>query len=371
MAKRNYGIDFLRMLSMFMVVILHVLKKGGILDNVFPNEYNYYIAWFLEIASYCAVNAFAIISGYVMWRSKPAVSKITELWMQVFFYGALATVIFYFTTPGAVGIRTIFNALFPITRNAYWYISSYFGMYLLVPVLNCAIRNISKRVLGVSLLSCYIFISIIPTFLLYDPYVLKGGYSTIWLCLMYLVGGYISKYKIVEKAKSSTGWLLFAGSVVITWLSKIIIRYATTAILGRPRFENILVSYTSPTIVMAGIGIFIACSKMTFPKPMEKIISICSPAALGVYLIHVQDLVWIYVIAGFSVDFAKESTIVMVGLIFLSAIIIYVACTIIDLLRIQLFKLLRIKKLCLKIDSAATKVFNKFFGRFLDEPENT
>lgn len=27
--KRNYGIDLLRMISMFMVVVLHVLGQGG------------------------------------------------------------------------------------------------------------------------------------------------------------------------------------------------------------------------------------------------------------------------------------------------------------------------------------------------------
>lgn len=371
MAKRNYGIDFLRMISMFMVVILHVLGQGGILSSSPKGSSSYWTAWFFEIASYCAVNIFALISGYVMWRSKTAISKISELWMQVFFYMALATGIFYFAVPGSVSLGSVINALFPVTRKAYWYISAYFGMYLLIPLLNCAVQNINKRAFGITLFACYIFFSIIPIFLLNNPYGLSSGYSMIWLSLMYLTGAYISKYGIAEKAKKSTGWLLFAGSVIATWLSKIAIRYATIKILGSPKFENSFISYISPTIVLASIGIFIACSKITFPKSIEKIIKLCSPAALGVYLIHVQKYIWVYIIKGFSADFAKESTIVMVGLIFLSAIIIYTACTIIDLLRIQLFKFLRIKKLCQKIDTLITKVFNKRFGKALSETENT
>ena len=159
--------------------------------------------------------------------------------------------------------------------------------------------------------------------------------------------------------------------MLATWISKFTIRFVTVKIFGSSKFENSFIIYTSPTIVLAGIGIFIACSKITFPKSIEKIIKLCSPAALGVYLIHVQPLIWFYVIKDFSAEFAKESTIVMVGLVFLSAIIIYTACTIIDLLRIQLFKLLRIKKLCQKIEALITKVFNKLFGKVLSETENT
>ena len=34
LAKRNYGIDLLRLVAMFLVVVLHVLGQGGVLANV-------------------------------------------------------------------------------------------------------------------------------------------------------------------------------------------------------------------------------------------------------------------------------------------------------------------------------------------------
>lgn len=367
MVKRNYGIDFLRIVSMFMVVMLHVLGQGGILSSAQTGGVNYWTAYFFEIASYCAVNSFALISGYVMWRSKTSVAKISELWMQVFFYGALLSGIFYILRPEAMSIKALLNIFFPITRKNYWYISSYFGMYLLVPLLNTAIKNASKKTFGISLISLFIFFSIIPTFLLRNPYSLTGGYSTMWLMLMYLTGAYLSKYQITEKVKKSTGWLLFICSVIATWLSKFAIRYIIIKILSHASHDDIFVSYTSPTIVLAAIGLFIACSKINFSKLCVKLISICSPAALGVYLIHVQNHVWKYVIKDFSADFASKNTLVMVGLVFLSAILIYIACTVIDLLRIGLFRLLRIKKLCMFIETSAKKLFFKIFGKFLKE----
>lgn len=83
MQERNYGIDFLRIISMFMIVILHILGNGGILASVQIGSSNYHLAWILEIASYCAVNCYALISGYVGIYSVHKYSNI--------FYGSVTT----------------------------------------------------------------------------------------------------------------------------------------------------------------------------------------------------------------------------------------------------------------------------------------
>ena len=47
--ERNIGIDLLRIVSMFMVVILHVLGHGGILNATIPFSFNHNLLWILEI----------------------------------------------------------------------------------------------------------------------------------------------------------------------------------------------------------------------------------------------------------------------------------------------------------------------------------
>ena len=66
--KRNYGIDFLRIYSMFLVVLLHSLGQGGLLYNLSMPDKQHSFVWFLEIFAYCAVNIFGLISGYVSYR---------------------------------------------------------------------------------------------------------------------------------------------------------------------------------------------------------------------------------------------------------------------------------------------------------------
>lgn len=56
MKTRNYGIDFLRMISMIMIVMLHTLGHGGILRSVSFLSVHYQIAWLLEVIAVAAQN---------------------------------------------------------------------------------------------------------------------------------------------------------------------------------------------------------------------------------------------------------------------------------------------------------------------------
>lgn len=111
--ERNYGIDLLRIVAMFMVVILHILGRGGILDATVAYSSNYYIAWFMEIATFGAVNCYAIISGYVGYNRKIKYSNLINILFCAGFYIVLLTVAGYFVVPGA-DIESVKNSLFHI-----------------------------------------------------------------------------------------------------------------------------------------------------------------------------------------------------------------------------------------------------------------
>ena len=83
---RNYGIDLLRITSMLYIVILHVLGHGGILSNVKAGSLHFHAAWLLESWCFCAVNIFALISGYVGYSEKERPHNYANyfvMWLQV------------------------------------------------------------------------------------------------------------------------------------------------------------------------------------------------------------------------------------------------------------------------------------------------
>ena len=52
--QRNYGVDALRMFSMYLITILHVLGQGGVL--AVSKGSAFYGNWMLETFAMCSVN---------------------------------------------------------------------------------------------------------------------------------------------------------------------------------------------------------------------------------------------------------------------------------------------------------------------------
>ena len=130
--QRNYSIDALRILSMFMVVTAHALGQGGILDVL--DETGAFFArreaaWILEIAAYSSVNCYALISGYVGINARYRYSNLALLWLRVVFYTVGITLFFFLVVPGATGIKELIQSFFPVTYGDYWYFTSYFALF--------------------------------------------------------------------------------------------------------------------------------------------------------------------------------------------------------------------------------------------------
>lgn len=142
---RNKGIDLLRIVSMIMVLFLHVLGKGGILGTVVRETANYQIAWLIEIAAYCAVDCYGIISGYVGVDSKFKYSNIIQLWCRVAFYTLIITGIFSWYMPQTVRVGEWMKALFPVLGNQYWYFTAYFCLFFFTPFLNYLLQTMTDK----------------------------------------------------------------------------------------------------------------------------------------------------------------------------------------------------------------------------------
>lgn len=345
MEKRNYNIDLFRIIAAFLVTVLHVLGKGGVLKSTSPNEINYWIAWFLEIGAYCAVNCFALITGYVMYNKSIKAKSIVGLWFQVLFYSLLFTTLFFVFVPETRTTDNLVAAVMPVLKKQWWYVSSYFALWFFIPFLNKAINNISqqtyKKVLLLILFAVCFIDCIVPT----DAFTLNNGYSAIWLMIVYLFGAYIRKYNICEKTTSFKCIVGYFSMIILTFVSKIAIRLVTIDLLGQAKYENTFISYISITILLSAIFLMMFCLKIKINNIASKLIRFIAPASLGIYLIHVHPLVFNNIINNAFVSFADKSPIAMAFFAIAASLGIFVLCAIIELLRIQIFKLIKMNKL--------------------------
>lgn len=345
--QRNYGIDLLRMIAMFMVAVLHVLGQGGVIAHAYAGTSQYTIAWFLELAAFGAVNLYALISGYVGVNSKFRASNLAVLWLQVFFYSFGIAVLFMLIKPELRNDTNLLEYAFPVITSKYWYFSAYVVLFLFMPLLNAGVNALEKKPLRRVVIAMFLVFSIVGSISreeMYDAFVLVAGYSGLWLMILYVIGGYIRKYGMWEKVPQPALLAIYLGCTVISYLFK--------RFLPGTRFPA---SYISPLILLGSIALLLFFARLRLNDIMKKIIALFAPAAFGVYIIHVHPLIWEHIMKGRFAFVAKMHPLVMWLVVLLCAFAVYLVCSLIDLLRIQLFKLLRIKKGCQALENKLFK----------------
>lgn len=239
------------------------------------------------------------------------------------------------------------RALFPVLFNKYWYFTCYFLLFLFMPILNFALNSISKSIMKISLLTILLFTSVIaPIANVFSDnlFGLGNGYTTIWLMVLYLLGGYIRKYGVLENVRNV--WLIIAYFVIafMVLLSRLMICITTNRFLGEIKYEEMWTSYISITILAESVCLLLLFKRIHFSKFFTKVIAFLSPLAFSVYLIHDNPIVREYLIADRFISIAGLNPLLMVLAIFGSVLAIFIICIIIDYFRYLLFKVIKVKQ---------------------------
>lgn len=335
----------LKISAMLAVVVLHVLKQGGILGIVSMDSINYDVAWLVESTAYCAVNCYAIASGFVGINSRHKYTNIALLWIQVAFYTMLALIAFTITFPDLVDKSDIVRAVLPVMNEDYWYFTAYFCLFFFMPFLNEGIKRIGKKEITVIVIVIGVLFSARGVFFVRDAFDLDNGYGVLWLMYLYIIGGFIKKYTHVNK--KGVFLLVFAGCTILSWFGKIgIEKYElmdSDSFVGQALFS--LIRYTSPTMLIAAISLVLFFSNIEIRSTfILKLIEVLAPISFGVYLIHAEPLVWDNLLNGAFGFVANSTALAFVGEIFVFSVCIFVVCLIVDFVRSKLFKILGVKK---------------------------
>nr|MCR4925311.1 acyltransferase [Clostridiales bacterium] len=313
------------------------------------------------ILCYCAVNCYALISGYVGVNSKHKYSNIAILWLRVLFYSVIICIIFKICLPDTVNTKNLFASFFPVLTNQYWYFSAYFLLFLIIPILNSALNNLSKKQLQVILISVVFINSIFMPFFqnvfLDTAFKLNSGYSTIWLMFLYLIGGYIKKYGFLEKLKKIWLFLIYISACLLTLLSKYLMPIITKKLLGSSKYQDMWISYISITIVVSSIALLLLFERIDFKSSFsKKIVTFFSPLAFSVYIIHMQPCFYDYFVKTKFKQIADLPLWQGVLLLFALAIGFFIAFSLIDTIRHYLFIGLKIKP---RLESLENKIKQK------------
>lgn len=342
--KRNANMELLRMISMLMVVMLHALGKSECLVNVTASpSVNGVIAWVLEMLSIAAVNIFVLISGYFLVDTKFRLRRLIELVLEAVFYGALGfliCVLFNIEIRKNVGVYFLLQTFLPIHMDVFWFVTAYIVLYMLQPVISAGVKALSQKQLGtvVILLIIYgsLFKSILPVRLETD----ELGYDLVWFLTVFLVGAYFKLYGFKHLTSQRKGMFAYLAAALIIFLEKMVL-FAFYTKFGL--FDTIIdsfVHYNNIFVLLEAVGLFaFFVNKKPMGEKAGKVICFMSPMALGVYLFHenicfrYQWPKWLGIYGSLS-----DPSWLFVLRIFAAVLLVYVCGSVIDYLRILLFK---------------------------------
>lgn len=327
--KRNYGIDLLRLVLMYMVCVLHTLGQGGILNASEGGSIGYKTFWLIEIMAYCAVDGFALISGYMATGKPRRFEKLADMWFQVFFYSFIVTG--FLTLMGVneyFGKAEMIECALPVTFGKFWYFTAFFALFFAIPILDKFVFSINECIAKKALLIAIFLYSILG--IVMDPFMSRAGYSALWLMVLYVVGALARKIRLFETRKTV--------SLIITWMVCILITWIVQ-VWG----NGILTNYISPTILLSGLIMVILFSRIHLKGT---VISKLSPLAFGIYLFQLNQVIWKNVIGGAFTFVAEKNIVVGVIYVLCLAAIIFMSGLLVEFMRNAVAKLIRIPHLC-------------------------
>ena len=264
--KWEVNIELLRITAMLMVLMLHALGHGGILDSYEFGTLGYIVFWFLETICYVAVNIFILITGYFMTSLKMKFSRIIRLIIQVEFFSLFCLAVTYFVfNTGFTGKDLIF-ALFPLSSGEYWFASHYLVLITIIPLLNHLINSMDNRQLFAGTLLLVFVFSVIATIFPWSRNnVVTNGYSFVWFIVLYFVGSCLQKIKGYY-LNSLQYFIIFIFLAVISLLSRLLIGCISIKLFGYVDGTDLLYSYnTLPALIMS------ICLLMTFKNMQIRI----------------------------------------------------------------------------------------------------
>lgn len=372
MAKkpREANFELLRILSMWMVVILHTLSRADALVEIgVPISPVRSVGNYMESLCIVAVNVYVLLSGYFLSETTFRLQRLLRLLAQVFFYVLLIPVALLLLGQGQnVQINdfwSLFNYILPVSTEHYWFITAYVLLFAFVPVLNAGIHTLDQKTYRKMLWTALFFFCILKSFCPVQLNTDRYGYDFGWFICLYLLAAYGRRYgfssllpekmqykllsniyhggpSAIRSRKKEAALHLYWLSTSAIWLLSCILWFIYDRTGTLAYYAQVPFHYNALLTLTGALGIFIFFRDCTIREGRAAaLIRKLSPYTLGVYLIHehqdVRDL-WFPLVEKL-LGKVPENPWLFIGWVLAAAAIVYAVCTVIDWIRSRIFKM--------------------------------
>lgn len=338
---RSSNLELYRIICMMLIVAHHCVVNSGLIssdpltlqpcgplvDN--PFSINTLLLWTIGMWGKTGINCFLLITGYFMCTSNITLRKFLKLMLWIYIYNVFIFIIFLSCGYETLRPTRIIQILSPVWGFNSNFTSCFIGFWLTIPFWNILIKNMTKRqheILLCLLLGMYTILGSVPKFDVAMNYVT-------WFGVIYLISSYMRLYPHPIMSNKRLWMMLTISSILISIGSMVFMSY----FFGHKGATFFVSDSNKILAVIVAISSFLWFKNMNISY--SKLINTIGASTFGVLLIHANSYAMIQWLWKDTVDCVGHYYLPpfhMVLYILSSVVIIFIVCTIIDIIRIKL-----------------------------------
>lgn len=325
-AQRQSGIELLKIIAMFMIVLSHAAQSlGGTQVGFIDLSLSTYNPQYLGVFFFRCLGSlgnlmFLIPSVWFLLNAKKVkINKIAGMIADVFFVSIIILIVYIYVIGRAPTAEEVIRSFFPTIYANNWYVTCYLLLYAIFPFLNSVIEHIDQKthlVYGTAFFVLYCLINFVRESFFYGNLIgFVGIYFMVAYCKKYMLDFFSSKkVNLLLLAFGMAGWV---GLVLLT------------NFLGN-RFELLhdkmlkWSTFINPFFLLIAFSLF---NLLRLSPLQSKAINYLSSLSLLIYIIHenylfrtrIRPLYYVYIYTEFSYEYLIGWTLLYAVLLFLGS----------------------------------------------------
>ena len=177
----------------------------------------------------------------------------------------------------------------------------------------------------------------------FDLFKLAHGYSLIWLVLLYIIGYSMKKCDIYKNLSTATLLIIMLMFYIFTVFSNILVEEYSSDFFAIDKLT--FVTYISPTILISATIMVTVFSRIKMKTGPSEIVRILAPSAFSIYLVDCHPRVLDLLYGGVMTGLVGMNNWQLLFIIVSGSILIAMAVILVDIVRMELFKICGLDKL--------------------------
>ena len=291
--QRNGGLDYLRCILMFLIIIGHIQSESFI-DTLTINDS--ICIWLFEkvigSAERLSINGFLMISSWFLVDKKLEGKKFIFTWMMVWSINVVITVSMFIFKIVPFSIVYAIQACMPIIGRPQWYMCEYLLLLLSIPLINKLLSLVDVNSIRKFLIFAGFYMVGVSTFVPLD-YTQPMFSEYFWFIFVYVLIFYLKREKIVSRI-ARYGIVLSIASytliIILFCLDEFLLYHKGEIFLNIANYY--CDHYEALPAFLCSFGLFVSFANLKC-KP-NNIVSLIARSTGAIYIIHSVPVFWRY-----------------------------------------------------------------------------